>query len=133
MSKALEQAKSFFGSHYSQLLKLDQTDPGLDPQEVDKLIDKIEEFIIRKGRSITTNQLRNVFEKVKNVSDDDISGVKRLRPKVAYISARQANPDARVITEFINDLIKDVSVSSQLKSLKSVMEAMVAYHKLYHS
>ena len=55
-----------------------------------------------------------------------------LRPKLAYISARQQDRDARVVTEFITELIKDSKTEPHKRSLTTIVEAMVAYHKFHH-
>lgn len=137
MSNFLREAKEVFkGGYYEKLLLIESEE--LDPDEaqrltiLNELISRIETLIKTKGRGITTNQLRNVYAEVKRIPDHETRKFVLLRPKLAYISARQQNKEARIITDFIGALIQEAETPEQFKSLKIVMEAMVAYHKLYH-
>ncbi|MCB0855029.1 MAG: type III-A CRISPR-associated protein Csm2 [Bacteroidetes bacterium] len=136
MSKQINEAKDYFhGGYYEKLLLVE--DKNLENNEetrvktLNTMFDQIKKLIEEKGGGITTSQIRNIFGRVKNAKE--LSDLVLLRPKLAYISARQGNNrNARMITDFIGDLIKRVNKPVHKKSLQTVMEAMVAYHKLYH-
>ena len=124
----------FNDTDYQRLigLKLNEVD-GKDPQKVrslNALIDKLERFVKGQANGITPSQLRNIYSEIKELEDDKLGELIFLRPKLAYISARQQNRKALVMTDFISKLISKVSTQAEFKNIKTVMEAVVAYHKL---
>jgi len=126
----------FKDTDYQRLigLKLDEVN-GKDPQKVkslNALIDKLENFVKGQANGITPSQLRNIYSVIKELEDDKLGELIFLRPKLAYISARQQNRKALVMTDFISKLISKVSTQAEFKNFKTVMEAVVAYHKLYY-
>jgi len=95
------------------------------------IIDEIKEFVSNNGKRISSSQLRNIYGKVCSIADNDITGIQLLRPKLAYIAARQDNKDAKYFVEFIDGLISKINTENHVKSFKIFMEAIVAYHKFY--
>ncbi|MCF8222296.1 MAG: type III-A CRISPR-associated protein Csm2 [Bacteroidales bacterium] len=95
------------------------------------IIDEIKEFVRHNGKSISSSQLRNIYGKVVSIDDVDITGIQLLRPKLAYVAARQDKQDARIFVEYIDELISKINNESHVKSFKIFMEAIVAYHKFY--
>ena len=136
MPKQFNEAKDYFkGGYYEKLLLVE--DKNLESDEetriktLNAIFDQVNLFIEEKGNGITPSQIRNIFGRIKNAKE--LTDLVLLRPKLAYISARQGNNrNARMITDFISDLIKQVSKPVHKKSLQTIMEAMVAYHKKYY-
>jgi len=133
----LQEAKKAFGDEetYNRLLHLNLEEISGNPEDIEKvnnLIDRLERFVKKYADTITPSQLRNIYSAIKEKDDSEIGQLVLLRPKLAYISARQQKPKARIMTSFISDLISKVNDKASFKSFKTVMEALVAYHKLYH-
>lgn len=80
---------------------------------------------------ISTSQLRNIYDKILKIDDDDIASIQLMRPKLAYVAARQRNNEAKVIVDFLNGRIKEIENSNQTESFKMFFESIVAYHKYY--
>lgn len=102
-------------------------------QNQSQLINDIQNFVQNrfffKGKeNITTNQLRNIYDQVKK---SHINQVQMIRPKLAYVAARQNNPLAREIVKFFDELINNIDNEKKLESFKDFFEAIVAYHKFY--
>ena len=141
MSEYLKQAQAYFpDGMYQKLLSIKTSNVDTkkteakktEVKEIHDIFDQLSLFMEEKGRAITSSQLRNIFAAIKETGSN-LEELAFLRPKIAYISARQQNRNARIITEFINDLLKQVQTDEgKFKSFKTLMEAMVAYHKLYH-
>ena len=79
-----EDVKSkFFRNVYHELLNMSNTN------SLDQILNKIEEFVREEGSSLSTSQLRNIYDKsIKAVS---INELKILRPNLAYIAGRSSN------------------------------------------
>ena len=140
MGKTLDDAKRIYGEYYDQLLQLEELLKSSNPEDgktLNSIIDKTEAMVKQLGRPLTTSQLRNIYAKIK-VSKDPKEAV-MLRPKLAYIAARQRNADARIIPNLISELLSRLSQGNekenenQLKSLKTYVEMIVAYHKSHFS
>ncbi len=137
MTTPLEKAKTFFKNDYQYLLEIENSNEPLSPDQIDRIINKIDSLMKEKGKDITSNQLRNIFSRIKRLGSQDITKLKLLRPKIAYITGRQTNWDAQIVTELISDLIKQIDHDSskaayQIKSLQTIMEAMVGYQKFHY-
>ena len=124
--------------YYDQLLKIETVkddDVLLDGESLNAILDCLEKFVEANYRGLTTSQLRNIFSQIKKAK---LAQLPMLRPKLAYVAARQKNEKATIITSFIGDLIKRTVATPReesaraLKSLKANMEALVAYHKFYN-
>jgi len=97
-----------------------------------KIIDDIKLFVEKKGKAITHSQLRNIYSKILALKDDDITGLQLIRPKLAYVAARQKNKEAGVLVRFFDEMISEINNTDEFKSFKTFMESVVAYHKFYH-
>ncbi|MEM8896068.1 MAG: type III-A CRISPR-associated protein Csm2 [Bacteroidota bacterium] len=87
----------------------------------------------QKGRTteyLTTNQLRNIYDKVKRLSTP--TEMQLLRPRLAYAAARQNSKEAQNIVEFLSEVIAKVSNHQEVENFKVFLEAVVGYHK-YHA
>jgi len=106
-------------------------------------LDKLAKYM---AEYITTHQLRNIFKKILDIEREiEQQGsnqlrvkLQLLRPKLAYVAARQNTEEAGNLIQFFNEMLKELGSkdSDQLKrqfgSFKDVFEAVVAFHK-YHS
>lgn len=139
---ALEVVKKAFKmngkDYYDDLLKIEavkDSDELLDGESLNAILDCLERFVENNYKGLTTSQLRNIFSQIKKAK---LAQLPMLRPKLAYVAARQKNERATIITTFIGDLIKrtvatpSAESARALKSLKANMEALVAYHKFYN-
>ena len=98
-------------------------------QQLDKVFEQIENFVYKYAESVTTNQLRNVYNEIVKIQT--IRDLKLIRPNLAYIAARQDNKKAKEFMAFIDLLIQKVNTEKELQSFKKTMEAIVSYHKFY--
>jgi len=119
--------KNFFPQTYSELLRI-----GKDESKTAEVINEIKSFVERYGRNITTSQLRNIYSKITSLNDDNISGLQLVRPKLAYIAARQKNRQAREFIGFMDEMVSKIEDAGQFRSFKIFFESVVAYHKYYH-
>ena len=120
MSEHLNKAKGFFpDGNYEALLDLNLENVNNDKaqeelQKLNHLIDLIQKFVEKNGKNITTTQLRNIFAAIKEVPEEDRKRLSLLRPKIAYIAARQQRKEARIFTDLIGDLMKKVQSPSSI-------------------
>ena len=96
-----------------------------------ELLDNIQSFVKDKCGSVTTSQLRNIFSKIK-AGKQTCQSLQLIRPKLAYIAARQASNEAREVVDFFENLVAEIKDDAQAPHFVSFFEAIVAYHKLYH-
>lgn len=135
----LEKAKKHYGDYYKNLLYMITSPDEPDPVSQDALSSmmiKTDNFVKEFGGEITTGQLRNVYALIKELPANE-AGLRNLvfiRPKLAYISARQEKKSetARVIPDMLNDLAKQTNTVTKLKSLQALAESIVAYHRYHH-
>jgi CRISPR type III-A-associated protein Csm2 len=121
--------------HPAQTWLLQNTDAILRFEEADnlkELLDNIQSFVKDKCGSVTTSQLRNIFAKIKSKKQTSQS-LQLIRPKLAYIAARQASNEAREVVDFFGNIVAEVKHDPQAPHFVAFFEAIVAYHKLYHS
>lgn len=93
------------------------------------LLDHLKTYIQAKGKSITTSQLRNIFSRVKPARTKQ--ALQLIRPRLAYVAARQNDHQAKAIVEFLEDIIAQMKKDEQADDFAAFFEAIVAYHKLY--
>ncbi|WP_338790702.1 type III-A CRISPR-associated protein Csm2 [Bernardetia sp. MNP-M8] len=111
----------------SDLLKMSQVD------DLDNLFESIKSLVRKFGSSIKTAQIRNIYSKVQAAKT--VTALKLLRPKLAYIAARQTNTEAKALVLFCEELIAQIAKDNneQLESFKMFFESLVAYHKFYET
>ncbi len=136
MGKSIDDAKKIYGKYYDQLLNIEtlvESDQSEDGKTLNEIINRTDRLVNQLGRHISTSQLRNIYAKIKGIKHPNQAIM--LRPKLAYVAARQRNNDARVIPNFINEQLNllvtedDNKDKIRLKSLKTLVEMIVAYHK----
>lgn len=97
---------------------------------LEKLLDHLKHYVQDKCGSISTSQLRNIFSRVKPLRNKQ--SLQLIRPRLAYVAARQNTPDAREVVDFLESVIAQVNDDKQVDDFTAFFEAIVAYHKFYH-
>lgn len=128
LSELANDAKKIFLNNsdenlFKDLLNLQES------QQLDKVFEQIEKFVKKYAESVTTSQLRNVYNEIVKIQS--VGNLKLIRPHLAYVAARQDKDNARKFIAFIDLLIQKVNTENELESFKKTMEAIVAYHKFY--
>jgi len=98
---------------------------------LESLLDQLKTYIQAKGESITTSQLRNIFSKVRAARTKQ--ALQLIRPRLAYVAARQNSYEAKAIVDFLESIIAQMTGDEQADDFAAFFEAIVAYHKLYCS
>lgn len=120
-----ENAKQFLLSNVSEILQFNNS------SIISNLITNTQNYIRDLGGDITTSQLRNLYAEVKkNVKTS--TQLQLMRPKLAYVAARQNKPGAKRMVEFISTIIEKVETDEQVPHFTAFFEAIVAYHKFYY-
>ena len=126
----LEIAKGYFKkndkNYYSEILNMENS------VDIDNLIDCIHEFVKqtnKKDEGISSSQIRNVFNKAKQAKNT--KDLKLMRPKLAYVLARQKNKGAKEMIALLDDVIKTTEIENKqhLKNFQLFFESVVAYHR----
>jgi CRISPR type III-A-associated protein Csm2 len=131
-------AKDFYKKGYEKSSILEQLEARnadilnySECTDLETLIDLIESYVKERKSAITTSQLRNIFQKVKEAQSR--LQLQMIRPLLAYVAARQKSEEAKEIVKFLSDLINQVKDDAkQLQNFQYFMEAIVAYHKFYN-
>ena len=136
-STPLDVAKEYFGEQYPLLLQMDkihQEDADIPGESLREILLGIRTMIKKRGRDIKTHQLRNIYSLIKEIEPkaENLNQFLLIQPKLTYISARQGLFGAKVITEFISDLIWNAQTDRHMKSIQTIMESIIAYHKFHH-
>jgi CRISPR-associated protein Csm2 len=100
-----------------------------ESNQLDKVFKLTDQFVEKYAESVSTSQLRNVYNEVVKIQS--VEDLKLIRPHLAYVAARQDKNNAREFIAFIDLLIQQVNTKNELESFKKTMEAIVAYHKYY--
>lgn len=117
----LEQA---FGTNYAEdILRENKPDPNA-------YIDQVRRFVEKRGRGLSTSQLRNIFTRVRRAKEP--AALALLRPQLAYAAARVDKEDMRDLVFLLDSLIQHVKTAEQVKQFQSFLEAVVAYHKYFN-
>lgn len=116
-------AEVYLKSHMADILNFRNT-----PQ-IDDLLTHLKDYARDKGRNITTSQVRNIFSKVKRPGLTH-QQLQMIRPKLAYIAARQKTGKAEQVVNFLENIVKNVKNDVQVKDFVAFFEAFVAYHKI---
>jgi CRISPR-associated protein Csm2 len=119
--------EDFFKETYPYLLRMKEKDIPAD-----KVIKSIKMFVEKTGRAISSSQLRNIYSKILSVKEDNLTELQLIRPKLAYVAARQQRGEAKELVRFFDDMISEVKTPEQLRSFKTFFESVIAYHKFYH-
>lgn len=119
-------AQQWLEKHTAEILQFRETG------HLKELIDQLQRYVKDKCGSITSSQLRNIFSKIKSGNQPTQQKLQLVRPQLAYVAARQATPEAKEIVDFLERIIAQVETDDQASHFVSFVEAIVAYHKLYH-
>lgn len=114
---------NFFRDNFSDLLNMSKT------ENLDKILNKVEELVKQEGSSLSTSQLRNIYDKA--IKTDTLNELKLIRPNLAYLAGRSTSDKEKSLLAFIDLLIKEVKTDDQVKEFKTFFETVVAYHKFY--
>ncbi len=95
-------------------------------------IDRIDSYVAKCGGVITPTQIRNIYNRVIKVDDNNPTQLQLLRPKLAFVVAKMKNDNQKIIVNLLMSAIKQVKTNTQVKNFKMFMEAFVAYHKYHH-
>ena len=99
--------------------------------------------MMEANKNVTAHQVRNIFSLVNDIDPENADGqslkiLNMLRPRLAYIGARQTNDDGKIVVYVLDQLITSFSdetnaktVKEKIKGLRYIMESIVAYHKYY--
>lgn len=124
MNKSNSLLQRYFGDATNELLQMEAS------TDLDGLLTKIQNFVSGEGGdTVTTHQLRNIYDRVKPLKKGEISKLKMLRVQLAYISARHTA--MRNMVEVLDDLIKIAKNDQDLAGFQQFMQALVAYQKYY--
>lgn len=124
---------------FDDLLKLppkDSTteeDKALNKELVPLIIKGAEKMMEEHAFRITYTQLRKVMATVKDKKfETDYTGLFRAIPKLAYMQGRpQKKEGGDKIIGFIRELAGKVSDNNEYKAFEEIVNALVAYHKVY--
>jgi CRISPR type III-A-associated protein Csm2 len=105
----------------------------LNCERPDELLNAIQNYVncIAKTKSVTTHQLRNLYDLVRDKKVDTWQSLHRLRPKFAYAQARMSNAKGKEFIGFLEALMAGIKddEGNKVKNFKHFFEAVVAYHK----
>lgn len=101
------------------------------------VINECEQFVQKKGSSITTSQLRKIFGEIKYIQSDFEKNkirIPMLLPYLAYHVGR--NPQLRNLYDEIKDLLielsKDINNREKFERFVQIFEILISYHKFYY-
>jgi CRISPR type III-A-associated protein Csm2 len=126
--KAAEEARKALVAQRAVVLRMND-----HPKEIKNIINNIKTYVEGAGWALSTHQLRNVFGEVKKAKD--VIAFQLIRPNLAYIAARQDKnaSEAKKMVEFLDEMIQGINAPEDIEGGHHFFEAVVAYHKLYHS
>lgn len=129
--------KQFKSQRENEALIIDSILRFSNHSNVAQLITEIEGFVEHCCKQIKTSQLRNIYDRLVRIETPN--EIQLLRPKIAYVAARQDNPESKAVVSFFNNIIKEIGQGKEkeisdieLQSFKMFFEAVVGYHKFYH-
>ncbi len=96
------------------------------------------ELLMKENANITAHQVRNIYSLILELKtkDNALKELQLLRPKLAYIGARQKDPHGKVIVKVIDSIIQSFDTvpgtdDEKIENLVYIMECIVAYQKFY--
>lgn len=116
---------------YKFLLRLHKSDDKELKLVIDKVINSIEQFVQSFAKDVSPHQIRNIYSQAQK---SNAVQLKLLRPKLAYIEARQDDVKKRNAMKrlvlVLDDQLRQVD-DSNIDGFKIFFETVVAYHKFY--
>jgi CRISPR-associated protein Csm2 len=134
------------GRQFGPTVSVDKKDlevilDGHDPQKMVQIAENIAEAITSPppNKRVTTSQIRNIFGTVKNleskgvVTDEIISKLVLLKPKLAYAAGRHDIQALKDLAGILSDAIDLVYVQREkrFENFCKFFEAILAYHKAH--
>lgn len=116
--------KNYFGQTYVKSIL------NLDEGNYIFIIDKTSDFVQKELKGVTSSQLRNLFNHVKNNEDNTI-GLFKLKPLLAYAVGREKKGKMDMFAMLTEDLLSGINNENK-KNFVEFFEAIVAYHKRFH-
>src|SRR5690554_3760910 len=77
-----EVKNKFFKDDFDELLNMSKS------TSLDKILNKIEDFVKKEGSNLSTSQLRNIYD--KSIKSESQNELKMIRPNLAYIAGRSS-------------------------------------------
>lgn len=100
--------------------------------QIDKLLQKVEDFIKENGSGVTSTQLRNIYDKV--LAANTVLEIKKLYPVLAYTLVRQGRDNADELVILIIEATRLCeNADDSVVAFSKFMEIIVCYHKYYES
>ncbi|MFA8300749.1 MAG: type III-A CRISPR-associated protein Csm2 [Hyphomicrobiales bacterium] len=100
-----------------------------------KTLNVIQKFLYFNNEDITPTQLRNIYNQILEVKDNP-SGLTLKRIKLAYIAGRTETKKKGLhnLLKLLDELFELANGETEkYKGVKAFCEAIVAYHKYYHT
>ena len=126
----MEQKNVILAEYFKGLASTDLIQSSIGPKRIIEIIDNIEKTMQEYSNEISYTQMRNIYSVLQ--STKDVTGIHKVRPRIAYIQARLDKPKAKDITIFIMEIMREITDINQVKPFLELMETMVAFHKLYN-
>jgi CRISPR type III-A-associated protein Csm2 len=131
----IEERAKYFVPAIKKMLYLEEA----TTEEIKAGVSMTEELIKSyKKEIITAHQVRNIYSLILDIktSSKPSNELQKLRPKLAYIGARQRSEHGKIVVKVIDLVIQsfdevDVKVEDKINNLVYIMECIVAYQKFY--
>jgi len=108
--------------HLKELLNLEDSDNQI------ALYDKLEQFVAKNVRGITSSQLRKLFDLIHKAKSPQMLAMQR--PQFAHMIAKQPKEEAKHIMLLADELVVIVSQINDLYSgYPHFIKSLVAFHK----
>ncbi len=101
-----------------------------NPDVTENLIKCINNYMQEKGGSISSSQLRNIFNLLKKITSKEKLVLSK--PKLIYIAGRQNDNNTKEFVILVDKLLSDITENSQIEDFKLFLESIIAYHKFHH-
>lgn len=96
------------------------------------------EKLMKDNANITAHQVRNIYSLILELKTENNAPkeLQKLRPKLAYIGARQKDLHGKIIVKVIDSVIQSFDATEgtdkdKIENLVYIMECIVAYQKFY--
>lgn len=123
-------------SSFDQLKSLKNNILQMHRQIDNRNLDAIQRFLYFNYEDITASQLRNVYNLVLKIGENDYSQLSSKRVQIAYIAGRTDKRKTGMysLLNFLDELfVEGATDKEKYKAVKVFTEATVAYHKYYES
>ena len=128
MNINIDKHKAHFGGESKLTNYLDQEWRRSNPHEYIKTLEMYSKGFMNK---LSNNQLRNVFDKIKQIKENKVMSLQLLRPNIVNAAARQSGNSRKAPLAFLAHFAGLVTTDDQFNLFVDFLEALVGYHKLY--